>query len=123
MTRPTIIPSGSIHAFADELVKVAGVGSIGGMLERLVAKGKSSGAGKTLKTLVDDLKRSPAHRKAVLHSGLLGAGTGAAGAIASGGDESAWKRGLRGGIGGGVAGAATGAFFPAWFTGANRRLR
>jgi len=105
--------------FASELDKIAGLGS---MLGKLLRAGEESGVGRSVKALFKDIKESPEHRRAIFHSAALGGITGGAAGLAGGGDEPAWKRGLRGATGGAAGGAITGALFPAWFTGDNRRI-
>lgn len=110
--------SHSMSSFIDELTKVAGVGSI----ERLLAKAKGTGVGKALHGLVNDLKKSPAHRQAVMHSAALGGITGGAAGLVGGGDGSTLGHVARGAAGGALGGAITGVAFPGWFTAPNRRL-
>jgi len=106
------------YAFADELCKTAGIGSA---LGNVFKAGEESGIGKAISGVIENLKKSPAHRKALMHASLLGAATGASGGLMSGGDGRLGNA-LRGAAGGALGGAVTGVAFPGWFSHTSRRL-
>jgi hypothetical protein len=91
--------------FTDELVKTAGKTAI-------------------LKKVMEKLKNPELRRrlKKIQRGATLGGITGGAGALASGGDDPALERVLRGAAGAATGGAIAGALFPAWFASSQRKL-
>jgi len=117
--------------FTDELVKTAGKTSLFTKALRLAAKtekGKTKAGKKVISRLAKTQSKTkhalkdPEYRKRIAAGATLGAGTGAATAVAGGGDDSVLKRALKGAGTGAVGGTITGAAFPGWFARSNRHL-